>query len=605
MFHRSKFRLRTVALGALLLLNAFTVQAQKSASVPPLRERETSEQFAARTQWWREARFGMFIHWGVYSVPADSSRGLAEWYMSNFQMQVPDYEKFAAQFNPVKFDAKQWVRIARNAGMKYIVITSKHHDGFAMFDSKVSDYSITKATPFKRDPMKELAAECKRQGVKLCFYHSIMDWHHPDYLPRRDWEKTTRPAGDAYLDRYIAYMKTQLKELVTNYGPLGVLWFDGEWENTWTHEHGKDLYNYVRSLQPSILINNRVDKGRAGMQGMTTDDKFMGDFGTPEQEIPARGFPDGRLWETCMTLNDTWGYARNDHNWKSADDLIRKLVDIASKGGNFLLNVGPTELGEFTPETIDRLEAMGRWMKVNGAAVYGTSSSPYRKLPFEGRCTRKGNRLYVHIFRWPAGELTLPGLKTNVLSARALDGGEKLAVSRSGDTVTIAKPAKLDPIATVLELRLAGPPEVEETVTLVRANPDGTYILSATDADIQGNAAKLEEKNGIPNIGYWTNGQDTVSWKLNVTRAGRYTVRVDYACAPGSDGSVYRIMVEGAGEGLSAQVESTGDWAQFAGRDLEGTLSLPVGQCTIRLVPQSVPRGAVMNLRSLLLKPAT
>ncbi|MGC8835044.1 MAG: alpha-L-fucosidase, partial [Armatimonadota bacterium] len=198
--------------------------------------RETREQFLARTKWWREAKFGMFIHWGIYAVPADctdlrGNKGIAEWYMSNKQMQVKDYEKFAAQFNPVKFDARKWVKTAKDAGMKYIVITSKHHDGFCMFDSKLTDYCITKATPFKRDPMKELAAECRRQGIKLGFYYSIMDWHHPDYLPRRPWEQNVRPAAGADLNRYIEYMKGQLRELLTNYGPIAILWFDGGWEH--------------------------------------------------------------------------------------------------------------------------------------------------------------------------------------------------------------------------------------------------------------------------------------------------------------------------------------------------------------------------------------
>jgi alpha-L-fucosidase len=421
---------------------------------------ETPEQFAKRTKWWREAKFGMFIHWGVYSVPADSKKGLAEWYFSNERLQVAEYEKFVPQFNPTKFDAKKIVAAAKYAGMKYIVITSKHHDGFAMFNSSVSPYDIVDATPYKRDLMKDLANECKKQGVRLCFYHSIMDWHHPDYLPRREWEKETRPAAGANYARYVDYMKTQLRELVNQYNP-GVMWFDGEWENTWTHEMGKDLYAYVRGLKPDILINNRVDKGRQGMQGMTAAGTFMGDFGTPEQEIPPTGFADGRLWETCMTMNDTWGYARNDNNWKSSDILIKNLIDVASKGGNYLLNVGPTETGELTPETYDRLAALGRWMSKNSTAIYGTSGSPFARLTFNGRCTRKGNTLYLHVFHWPGTELTLDGLTTKVANVRVL-GGEKLSYEqKSGfgtpSVLRIAKPRTLDPVATVIEVKLAAP----------------------------------------------------------------------------------------------------------------------------------------------------
>ncbi len=222
---------------------------------------ETPEAFLKRTQWWREAKFGMFIHWGIYAVPADATdlqgrKTVAEWYLSNKQMQVRDYEKFAAQFNPVRFNAREWVRMAKEAGMKYIVITSKHHDGFCMFDTKLTDYNIVKATPFGRDPMKELAAECRRQGIKLCFYYSIMDWHHPDYLPRRAWERDVRPAAGADLNRYIDFMKGQLRELLTNYGPIGVLWFDGGWEHNAQSLRSAEVNAFIRSPQPQILITD-------------------------------------------------------------------------------------------------------------------------------------------------------------------------------------------------------------------------------------------------------------------------------------------------------------------------------------------------------------
>lgn len=420
--------------------------------------KETQAQFEARTKWWREARFGMFIHWGIYAVPADCTtlegkKGIAEWYMSNKQMQVKEYEKFAAQFNPVKFDADQWVRTAKEAGMKYIVITSKHHDGFCLFNSQLTDYCITKATPFKRDPLKELAQACKRHRVKLGFYYSIMDWHHPDYLPRRPWEQQTRPAGKADLNRYIDYMKGQLRELLTNYGPLGVLWFDGGWEHDAKTLRAEEVIALVRSLQPNIIINDRLN--------------LPEDFSTPEQTIPEDALPGGRLWETCMTINDTWGYAKNDTNWKSAEDLLRKLIDIAHKGGNFLLNVGPTAEGTFPPEIVERLKQMGKWLKVNGASIYGTTKNPLPHLPFEGRCTAKGNRLYLHLFRLPEEGIALPGLQTKVVNARALNTGERLTFEQAGSgaqaRLAIAKPSKPDPIATVIELRLAGPPEVATT----------------------------------------------------------------------------------------------------------------------------------------------
>jgi alpha-L-fucosidase len=277
-------------------------------------------------------------------------------------------------------------------------------------------------TPFKRDILKELAQECQKQKIKLCFYHSIMDWHHPDYLPRRGWDK--RPTAEANFGRYIEYMKGQLKELLTNYGPIGIAWFDGEWEGTWTHDKGEDLYKFVRSLQPNIIVNNRVDKGRQGMAGMTKGD-FAGDYGTPEQEIPANGFGEGVDWESCMTLNDTWGFKSKDMNWKSTETLLKNLIDCASKGGNYLLNVGPTPEGTFPQPIVERLGMMGKWLKAHGEAIYGTQASPFPKpLPW-GRVTRKGNKLYLHVFDTTQTQITLPGLKTKLKGARTLAGYTK------------------------------------------------------------------------------------------------------------------------------------------------------------------------------------
>jgi alpha-L-fucosidase len=360
---------------------------------------ETPEQKAARMKWFADARFGLFIHWGVYSVPAGEWKGnknYGEWFMEETHMPVSQYEKFAQQFNPVKFDAKQWVAQAKQAGMKYIVITSKHHDGFGMFPSQETDWCI-KSTPFHRDPLKELSEACREAGITFCLYHSIMDWHHPDWGTRRPWNDLAKGKPD--MDRYTAYMKRQLKELVTNYGPLGILWFDGEWENPWTHDRGADLEVYCRGLQPGIIINNRVGKARAGMDGMDKG-KGLGDYGTPEQNVPANGFGPGVYWESCMTMNNHWGYNKNDINWKSAKELIHILVDCSSKGGNYLLNVGPTSEGLIPPPSVERLKAIGQWMKVNGESIYGTTASTIG-MPKWGRSTTKGDTIYLHVFNWP------------------------------------------------------------------------------------------------------------------------------------------------------------------------------------------------------------
>ncbi len=424
---------------------------------------------SSRMDWWRDARFGMFIHWGVYAVPAGEWNGkkeYGEWIRNSAEIPLEEYDQFRQKFNPVKFDADAWVKMARDAGMKYIVITSKHHDGFCMFDTKQTDFNIM-STPFKRDPMIELAAACKKYGLKFCFYHSIMDWHHPDYLPRRTWEKDRTTEG-ADFNRYMAYMKAELKELLTNYGDIGVLWFDGEWENTWNEKYGKELYNYVKSFQPNVLVNNRVGAGRLDMEGLTKSGAFGGDFGTPEQQIPATGLP-GVDWETCMTMNDHWGYNKADKNFKSTKEIIRMLADIASKGGNYLLNVGPTAEGLFPQESIDRLAAIGKWMKVNGESIYGTQASPFKELSW-GRCTRKtaGDRtiLYLHVFDWPsAGKLVLSGMMNTPEKAYLLADLQRmpLKTERDNDALVISLPKDApDPINSVLVLELKGKLDLTE-----------------------------------------------------------------------------------------------------------------------------------------------
>jgi len=448
-------------------------------------QRETTAQHDARMAWWREARFGLFIHWGLYAVPAGEWKGktdYGEWIRNNAQIPLAVYDTFVSRFNPVKFDAETWVRLAKDAGMRYIVITSKHHDGFALFDSKFSDFDVM-ATPFKRDILKELAAACRKEGLRLCFYHSIMDWHHPDYLPRREWEKD-RPAAGADFDRYVPYMKNQVGELLANYGPIGVLWFDGEWEKTWNEKYGRDLYQYVRSLQPDIIINNRVGASRSGMEGFSLDKESAGDFGTPEQQIPATGLP-GVDWETCMTMNDNWGYNSHDQNFKSAETLIRMLADIASKGGNYLLNVGPTAEGVFPAASIDRLRAIGAWMKINGESIYSTQASPFQKLEW-GRCTRKptagGTRLYLHVFNWPAdGKLAVPGKSPAAQRAFLLSDPKRtaLAVNRKDDALVISVPTQApDPVDSVVVLDIAGSPEI--TARNVRETGGGIMTLSSS-----------------------------------------------------------------------------------------------------------------------------
>jgi alpha-L-fucosidase len=438
------------------------------AAVQPAAAEESAADKDKRMAWFRDARFGMFIHWGLYSQAAGEWNGkqsprAAEWLQFDLGIPTSQYTNLVSQFNPVKFNARDWVHAAKNAGMKYICITTKHHDGFAIYPSDLTDWCI-KSTAFQRDPLKELAEACQAEGVRLCFYHSIMDWHHPDYVPRKPWTEFGNPQPD--FDRYVGFMKGQLKELLTRYGPIGILWFDGEWESTWNYERGLDLYNYVRGLQPNIIVNNRVGNARAGMSGMDKGGKRVGDYGTPEQEIPPTGFGPGVDWESCMTMNDTWGFNKGDHHWKSSQTLIRNLIDCASKGGNYLLNVGPTGEGVIPEESLQRLADVGRWMKANSDAIYGTQASPFEKLDW-GRCTQKklahgDTRLYLHVFDWPKnGQLLLPGLANKPLKASLLDGGKMLEVSAEDGVVTINVPdAAPDKNATVIALDLKGEPRI-------------------------------------------------------------------------------------------------------------------------------------------------
>lgn len=426
---------------------------------------ETVKKEPSKMDWWSEARYGMFIHWGLYSILAgewDGEVKYAEWIRSSAKIPLEVYDTLINHFNPEKFNANDWVKMAKDAGMKYIVITTKHHDGFCLFDSEYTDFDVM-STPFKRDILAELSQACHEQGMVLCFYHSIMDWHHPDYLPRRDWEVNRSTEGADY-ERYVTYLKNQLKEITTKYGAIGVLWFDGEWESTWTHERGVDLYNYVTGLQPAIIVNNRVDTGRGGMAGMTTSSKFAGDYGTPEQEVPATGFP-GTYWESCITLNNNWGFVKNDNNWKSPKDVIRMLADIASKGGNLLLNVGPEADGTFPDQSISILAETGAWMKKNGSSIYGTGASPFSNIRW-GRCTSKADGentlIYLHVFNWPEdGQLVLSGITNKVKGAYLLDGGKKLKAHKNGPDINISLPAVCpDEINTVVVLKIAGTPVV-------------------------------------------------------------------------------------------------------------------------------------------------
>jgi alpha-L-fucosidase len=434
---------------------------------------KNNHQSLDKMEWWKEAKFGMFIHWGIYSVPAGKYQGkqisgIGEWIMNRGKIPVKEYARYANEFNPEKFDAEKWVKLAKDAGMKYIIITSKHHDGFAMFRSKVSDYNIYDATPYKRDPLKELAKACKKNGLRLGFYYSqAQDWHHAGgSASGGHWD--SMQIGD--MDKYIEEIAVpQVKEILKNYGEVSVLWWDTPIDMT---KERAEKFLPLLDLQPGIIYNDRLGGG------------YGGDLETPEQHIPETGIP-GKNWEACMTMNNTWGYKSYDQNWKSSKQLIHNLIDIASKGGNYLLNVGPTALGEIPDSSVIRLEEIGNWMSKNSESIYGTQASPFENLPW-GKCTQKqkgkNTLLYLHIFDFPKnGLLELSGLDNNVNRIYALEDEAKSDVPyvRKGVNYSIdVKSVQPNQYATVIVMEINGNPVVYKSPDIKYSSEIFTDSLS-------------------------------------------------------------------------------------------------------------------------------
>jgi alpha-L-fucosidase len=395
--------------------------------------------------WWREARFGMFVHWGPVSL-----RGTEIGWSRGDAVPVDEYDALPRRFEARDFDARAWARLARDAGMRYLVLTSKHHDGFCLWPSRLTDYHVGN-TPFGRDVVRELADACRAEGLVFCAYHSILDWRHPDYPLGSPGGKTHKPAPD--MDRYLAYLEGQLAELLTQYGPIGVLWFDGEWEEPWTEERAVRLYRHCRALQPSVIVNNRVGKGREDMAGTTAKGAFAGDYDTPEQRVGR--YQDERPWESCITVCKQWAW-KPDDEMKTLSECVRTLATCAGGDGNLLLNVGPMPTGAVEPRQAARLREMGGWLQAHGESVYGTRGGPWKPAPW-GVSTRKGDRVYVHVFDWPAAGLTLPPVAARVLEASVLGGGRAEAHATAVGLELRVAPADRRSIDTVVELRLDRP----------------------------------------------------------------------------------------------------------------------------------------------------
>lgn len=423
----------------LLLLAACVATAQPHYTPSP-------ENLKSR-EWFQDNKFGLFIHWGVYSV-----LGKGEWVMNNDKMTVTEYEKLPPQFNPTDFNAAQWVAMAKDAGMKYITITSKHHDGFAMFATKQSDWNIVDRTPYRQDPLKMLADECHRQGIKLFFYHSQLDWHNPDYYPLGNTGHASgRPPGGDF-DKYLDYMDNQLRELLTNYGDIGGIWFDGMWDKPKANWRLGQTYSLIHSLQPAAMVgSNHHLKPFEGE-----------DFQMFEKDLPGKnttGFSDkseiGALpLETCDTINNSWGYNSSDHKYKSTKDLVQYVVKAAGNNANFLLNIGPMPSGRVQPEFVARLHEMGEWMRKNGESIYGTRGGPITPRPW-GVSTQTHDKIFLHVLDWHDQVLALPKL-AGVRGATILGSGKPVELrSEPNATLVVFPSEERDPIDTVIVLRKA------------------------------------------------------------------------------------------------------------------------------------------------------
>ncbi|MCO6045516.1 alpha-L-fucosidase [Aeoliella sp. ICT_H6.2] len=547
---------------------------------------ETPAERDARMEWWRDAKFGMFIHWGVYSVPAGTYHGekiggIGEWIMRRAEIPVAEYREYAQDFDPVKYDPEQWAALAKRAGMKYVVITSKHHDGFALYDSAVTDWDIADASPYGKDLLAPLADAVRDEGLKFGLYYSqAQDWTHPGgakagLAEGQSWDEANKGDFDEYL-RTIALPQT--KEVLTKFHP-DVLWWDTP---TWMNaERAKPLHDLLADY-PEIITNNRLGGG------------YRGDTETPEQHIPATGYKD-RDWETCMTMNNTWGFKSYDHNWKSTEVLLHNLVDIVSKGGNYLLNVGPTKEGEIPQESIDRLTEIGEWMDTNGASIYGTTASPCRR-PDWGRITSKPGKLYLHVFDWPSdGKLVVP-VEVETSGCHPLaDASRNFDVSKSDAGVVVHLTGDaVDPIDTVVELEISGTPK--EIFRRVAPAANGTLVLQAGDAVIEGNA-QVESIGNQPNIGFWTDAADVVVWNCKSDKPGKYRLAAEVA-APASS----KLVVSVGDAKANVAVKATGGYQDFESQDWGEVELKTSGKFSVKIMPKSGQWQAI-NLRSLKLTP--
>lgn len=554
--------------------------------------RETPEQHASKMQWWNTARFGMFVHWGVYSVTGGAYKGnmptnSAEWMMNKARIPIAEYKtENVDKFNPTEFDAKAFVQLAKDTGMKYLVITAKHHDGFSMFHSKCSPYNVVDATPFKRDVMMELARACREEGIRFGFYYSqCQDWHHPGGMGN-NWDKTIeRVSFDEYVREKAA---PEIKQLLTEYGPISIFWWDTP------RDMSKEAFDSLHSatdLQPGIITNDRLGE------------EYPGDHKTFERRIPQRA-PVGADWEVCMPISGSWGYKKSDTSFKSTETLIRNLADIASKGGNYLLNVSPTGKGTLLPQATERLKAIGQWMKINGESIYGTTASPFGKLKW-GRCTKKelarGTTLYLHVFDWPEdGQLLVPGLKNKVLQAYLMADWRALKTRKEESGIVVSLPAQApDEINSVVVLKISGALDIE--ISLPKPSEAGSLILSAESAYLHNNEGtrdvRVQDRDEGANIGYWTDAEAWVEWSFKIDKPGEYEVSAELAIQ--EESTRFRLM--SSDQQKNVELASTGGYGNYIVKSLGNVSFDKAGAYTLQIKPDP-DHWQPINIRYLKLK---
>lgn len=550
---------------------------------------ESNVEFQKRMQWFTDAQLGLFIHYGVYSTLGGEWKGkpvekYAEWIQRYGQISPEEYIPLAANFNPDKLDADLWVKTAKETGMKYMVITTKHHEGFCLWDSAYTEFDIGEATKFKRDILGELKAACVKYGIKFGTYYSIIDWHHPSQ--RTALATNQPPMNDK--KGYVTYMKAQLKELIDRYDPA-IMWFDGDWVSWWTMEDGVDLYNYLREQSPNIIVNNRVAK-RA---------EFKKDFGTPENSTPAGALD--HIWEACWTVNHSWGFKKSDTIWKDVDVLIQKQIGINGKGGNLLLNVGPEADGTWPKSCIDRLQQVGQWNKTHSEAVYETAYVNVPEQTFGTISKTKASNdqegeLFVYVYDWPKdGKLTIKNLTFGKVKAFTYQGRGLSSQSTKTNTVIDVSKARPEPSATVLRLKYQKGFKVHEQAVNLGLKGD-ELILEARTADVKGRKLVLINKNYISG---WADLVDRATWSLNVPAPGKYMVKALYANDKlGSD--VYLTVGD---QTLRGKVNATGKIDKFKLAEL-GVMNLnQVGaiDCTISFGDHR--DDSLIHLKSLIFVP--